>query len=395
MKKLFKYLEIEDIGFLELMVALLPILVAYQFGPLPFGTILELFVICLALQRKVTISNNSFLNPLKFLLIIIILHEIILYFMVGSSSPYMLNNIIQLALNLIFIITVTPRLNFNKFKSCIMLIAVISAAGLVYQFLTLQAGGQIMPLAIPFLSSGLPVDRMTFGATRPMSFFMEPSAFFTFMIVPCFYLLNQKRYDLAAGVLFVMLLSGSTNAIVLGFLLFAVYALTQNISKKYRIVIVGVICAMVYLLFNMSIFETGVDKMNNTEFDTSVRMSNGYYMFKGSDISEMILGVPYPSINEYCLAKNLQVVYYGDMVYSTTFWIMLVKFGIILSFAYLLVLYKMIKDCKRIAPYVVCLFVALFSQSLTFYTIVYVFQMISIYSFMGNNINNKYTIYEK
>ena len=384
MKKLLTYLEIGKVGGLELLFSLYMILVAYQYGSVPLSLLTLLIMDVIALCRPYSDYKiwKSICKPMAWCMAFVVVHEFILYLMIGMGHSHMMNANIALIINVVSIFIIAPKLDFEKLIHSLMIVAIISAIGLVVQFVKILAGAHVSPILLPFLPNPGEQGRFDAIIRRPTSFFVEPAAFTTFMMVPYFYVVYKKHYLLAAGMIFIMLLSGSTTAIGLTFILLAVYACTQIIKLKYRVLVVLIGAIVMIVMFTSSLFEVGVNKMYNTEVETSIRLYNGVEIFLNTKPENLLFGVPYANLTDYCIKERIPVIIYLKGVYCTTFWSVLVKYGIFSLILYLYGYWRMMKDCRDVIPYVVCLLVALFTQSIRYDSGTLVFQLCSIYALM-------------
>lgn len=384
MKKLLTYLELGKVGGLELLFSMYLILTAYQYGSVPLGLLTLLIMDVIALRKPHSDYQiwQSIYKPMAWCMAFAVIHEVILFFMIGMGHSHMMNANIALMINVVSIFIIAPKLDFEKLMHSLMIVAVISAIGLIVQFVKIQAGGTVSPILLPFLPN--PGEQGRFGqdVIRPTSFFVEPAAFVTFMMVPYFYVMYKRHYLLAAGFILIMLLSTSTTAIGLSFILLGVYAFTQKVKIKYRVLIVLIGAVVMTVMFTSSLFEAGVDKMNNTELENSVRLYNGVTIFNNTRLENMLFGVPYANIYDYCIKENIPVVFYDESVYCTTFWFILVKFGLLSIMLYVYGYWRLMKECRDVIPYVVCVLVALFTQSIRYDSGALMFQLCSIYALM-------------
>ena len=76
MRKICDNLDIRRFGLLEVLIALFPILMGYQYGSIPCTLLFLLVMDLLALFRKTNFSLPS--KYMKYLAVFVIMHEVIL-----------------------------------------------------------------------------------------------------------------------------------------------------------------------------------------------------------------------------------------------------------------------------------------------------------------------------
>lgn len=369
MNKLIKYFHINEIGGLELLFAFYLILTGYSYGPISFTWLVLLIMDIWAIKRKVVLY---FFKPILYLLIFYLIHELIILVFYSNFASYHINRIFSSIIVLFSIFIIVPALDYKKMVGSIYVVAIISMAGLLYHYLLLASGrlGDIHPLTLPFLPE-MSTDSRSFEIIlRPTSFYWEPAAYATFMMVPLFLALWEKKYLFAGLILIFNLLSTSTNGIVLSFLMVVVYVFTQKIGGWNRILIVVASVFLVSFLLTSDLFEQGVQKleMESADVEGSIRLSNGPNLIKTIPATDLIFGIPAANIDDYYKVNaSIHSATIGftdkDTIYVTDFWMVLIKYGIIGIFLYLSVFYSFIKRQRLIWPYLLVLLVAMFTQS--------------------------------
>ena len=95
-----------------------------------------------------------------------------------------------------------------------------------------------------------------------------------------------------------------------------------------------------------------------------MRLAQGPYVVSTMRSEEMIFGAPYHNAYEYCLdGRASNVVFYKEEVYMSTTWMLILKYGFIGLFLYLMFYYKIARNNRETLPLVVCLFTVMFSSS--------------------------------
>lgn len=386
MKKLLSFLHVDHVGFLELMLAFYPIVAGYQYGSIPMSLVWALLMDMIAFTRiRKPMRNVILVIVFSF----VILHDVVVWMSNGMSITH-LNFIISIIVFSTSIIIIAPALNFEKLVGSLYLIAFLVCGGIIYHFILLLSGRIITPIPLPFLPAPDISSRLFMEAHRPCSFFWEPAAFVTYMLIPLFISLVKKDWPLMLFFLFCIFLSTSTNGIILAPLMIAVYILfsRQNLSGKSLYAII--LFAMCIWLFNSSLFDAGVDKLERTDASSNVRLSNGPWLVSQMPSEHIVLGIPYHSVNEYLSRGG---VVDGSRIdpsrnfYLSDFWRVLVSYGIFGLILHLSVYFYFIQKDKTLIPYITILLVAQFSQSVAFQS-TYVFQLCFILAYIRNNSNS-------
>ncbi|WP_287621479.1 hypothetical protein [Parabacteroides sp.] len=383
MRKILLYLNLGKIGFLEILFALYPILAGYQYGLLHIDMLTVLIMDMIAISRPLREKKYMF-KPLQICVLYAIVHELVLIPIVGLEHTALIKNTIQLIIIAGSIFIIAPKLNYQKFLHSLMWIALLSSLGIVYHFIELQLGHICHPLKLPFMPDMSGKSRLYEEILRPTSFFWEPAAYVTFMMLPFFLQLQNRKYLSASILLFFILFSTSTNGIALGFLMLVIYVFTQNVEIYYKVIVTILGCFMLYFMLKSSLFEAGIEKMDSVSFENEVRIINGPNMVFGMNKEHWIFGFPKANFDDYVSANpNLNVAILNNGgIFLSTFWNIWAKYGIISLIIYLFSYFKMVLKCRELLPYVVVLFAALFTQSIPYSNYFFLFQMTGMLVFM-------------
>lgn len=366
-RKLFSF---KELGLAEMLVALLPILGAYYLGPVPFSfwILLVLSVVSMFMGKRI---NMQMMKPLFVFFVYFSIHEVLVLIVADSFN---INNRIETSVSILSILFIVPLLNLNKLKACLYFVAVVCIIGLLYQYIIVVAGGTVHPLEIPGLQ--MPEFRLLTETNRPSSFFMEPAAYAFYMYAPIFLSLMDRRFIWTAILILSVFLSSSTTGLFASFIILVVYLISQGSFKgraiKGRtittsIAIVGIVALMVMSLLYTDYFSIGIEKLNNTNFETNVRIWQGPMIVKTMRYSEMIFGVPYGDVMDYVRDGRVQTsLLYGEGtdVFMSTIWRVIFKLGIVGLLLYLNIFYRIVKDFKLVLPLILCLFVVMFTGSM-------------------------------
>lgn len=177
----------------------------------------------------------------------------------------------------------------------------------------------------------------------------------------------NKRFIWTIIIVLSMMLSTSTTGIILAPVVLLTYAFTQNKSTKVKIGYLFLTIAVGWLLFNLSIFEQGVDKLENVDASTNMRLTSGLEYIKHLDKTFLIFGIPSANPTDFFLSggvrgADLSVGLNSGSIYISTFWLVLIKFGIIGLFLYILSICYPARKNKETLLYIVPLLCGLFSN---------------------------------
>lgn len=384
MKRLVQYLSLNHIGVLELLFAFYCILSGYSWGVVK-GNILFLCIMAIIAcgrRRK----NKIQLNELKWLMVFVALHEIVLACIINAPK-YMINNTLSALVSCFLIFPIVKAIRIDKLVGALNLVAIISIAGIVYHYLIIRNGGTVTPIPIPFLGGVESTSRLFEEGNRPTSFYWEPAAFVTYMLVPLFLSLTERRYMWSAIIIASMFLSTSTTGITMSLLMLVCYILTQNVRMKNKVIIVIIACAFVWMLLSTDIFSAGFDKMVDTNIETTSRTVNGPVIVSNMPLLHLVTGMPAANPYDYYMSgwvKSSEIIIKDDTIYCSTIWLVLAKYGIIGLFLFLWIYINALKTTREIIPYIIVLFVSMFFQSFTIGTSGFVFQLIFIFVFINS-----------
>jgi hypothetical protein len=357
MKKIFNYLNLRDVGFLELTFTLTPMLSGFGLGGLPLSLLMwVVLLIIVALQGR--LSRAKVFNPLLFFVLYWFVHTVVIMLVDDVN----INGIIEQIIFFMSVFFLYPIIDFHKLRGCLNWVALIAIMGLLYQWFDIVRGVGVHPLEIPGLS--MAQARLDVLLFRPSSFFMEPAAYVAFMICPLALSLIEKKYLWAIALILSIFLTTSTTGLVLSFVLLGASLFIQKkikIKTSLGLLIIG--GGLFFALTHFDVFEAGVEKVENTDASTNVRLSQGPHIVSTMYPSEWLFGAFYGTVYSYCKSGRAPMVeYYGESVYMSTFWMMILLYGVIGLVLYLNIYYKLFKSSKATWPLLACLFATLFSS---------------------------------
>lgn len=383
MKKLIHYLSIDNIGALELVFAFYCILSGYSWGIVKGNLLFLLVMAMMASTHKG--ENNIKLRELTWLVIFVAMHEFVLAIAINAPG-YMVNNTISTLLACILIYPIVKALKIEKLVGALNLVGLISIGGIVYHYIVIRNGGTVSPIPLPFMPELDISSRLYEEGNRPTSFYWEPAAFVTYMMVPLFLSLRNKKYIWSMVIIASMFLSTSTTGITMSLFMLVCYLFTQKINIKYKALIVVIAGVFVWSLFSTDIFSAGMDKMSQTDIENTSRTINGPAMVFNMPLSDILTGMPAANPYDYYMSGGFysnEIVVKDNSIYCSTIWLVLAKYGIFGVILFLWLYVKPMKVTREIMPFIIVLFVSMFFQSFTIGTSGFVFQIIFIYVFIN------------
>lgn len=385
MSRIIKYLNLNEVGVLEIILALFPLMAAYKYGSLYMSHIILLLLdVVLLLRGKIRFLKFT---PLLLFVIFYLLHQIIGMTLWGITQSYYVNTTISCCIFLVSLFIITPNIDFDKFEGSINWVSIFCLIGLFYHAAIVVAGGTVTPIRIPFLPAPEnPESRMYDELFRPSSFFMEPQSYVSYMILTLFFALRNKKYLWATLVGASMILSTSTTGLAVLPILF-ILSLSRGKNTKWysKLFLVVIFGGLMYFLFNSSWASFGLNKMENTTLSTNSRTSNGPALASMMNGVDMILGVPFANSTDFythSLSQNKGAIIIDGNggVFVSGIWECLVFYGIVGLLFYLLIYWKIWKRNKEITPLLVCIIVTLFTNP-DFLGAWWAFQMMYLLSF--------------
>lgn len=357
MKRIINYLDLNHLGFIELFFTFTFILSGYSISGIPLSPFCWLLLFILSI-RHINNWEKKELKPFKWLTIYCLTVYVFKSLFYGGGNFFGFS---QQVLSFLCLFTLYGRLDYEKFKGAINLVALISIIGLLWQTVLVIAGGEVHPIQLPGLDMS---ESRLLGSNRPSSFFMEPAAYSAFMYVPLLISVTEKKYIWCFVLVLSVFLTTSSTGIITSFIILGVYALTQGLKKRYIILIVGVMFVLFYALLNVDLFQTGIDKIVNTDAENNMRLAQGVYVVSTMHPDEYILGAPYTTPYEYCMAgRASEVTFYTNEVYMSTFWLLFLVYGVVGLLLYLNIYLRLVLRNKIVIPLIACLLVTMFSAA--------------------------------
>lgn len=355
LRKTVDYLNLKDIGLLEIVFALTPILSGYGIGGLPLSLLMWILLIFIvALQGN--LKKTPLFGPLLVFVVYWVAHKMVVVF----TDNVNLNGVIAQLVYFSAVFILFPNLDGKKVRGCFNWVALISIIGLLYQWSIIARGGMIHPLEIPGLK--MSESRLLSESIRPSSFFMEPAAYVEFMLFPLFLSLVDKKRLWTMIIVLSIFLTTSTTGIVLSFIMLGMSVFGGRVRMSSTLIVLIIGAALFYSLTHFDVFNAGIEKIQNTDIETNVRITQGVHIVRSMDSDEILFGVPYDNAFAYCKAKGIaSVAFYGDNVFMPTFWEIILLYGIVGILLYTNIYLYLLKKNKVLLPFLICVVAMWFS----------------------------------
>lgn len=376
--------SIFNIGILELAIALYPIIAGYGYGSfqLAFGFLLIVDIFLINRKRQHKYSFSKIYQYMAF----IVVHCAIWLLVMPSIPSYFVNSFIADIIYLISIVIIVPQVDFDKLKNAIYIVTIICAVGMLYHVFMIKSGHSIQPIKLPFMPDMSSKARLYSFLDRPTSFFWEPQSYASFMLVPLFFLLREKKLICAFAIAATMILSTSTTGIIMALFMIGFYMVTQKQKMQYRLLGIIAVIGLVYFLLYSSFTTAGLEKLQNTDMEENNRTINGLLIAKDMSFFDWLFGVPYANLQDAYEAgyiTNNLIIHADGEVFVSAFWICLCCQGLIGLFFFLNIYWDILKKDRTILPYLVCIIIGLFSNP-DILGAAYVFQLMIMYTFITN-----------
>lgn len=374
-----------DTGVLELAIAFYPIIAGYGYGSfkLSFGFLL---ILDLCLFGRISLRNGQSFNKIYHYLAFIVLHNFLWLFLMPSIPSYFVNSFIADVIYLVSIIIIVPHLDFEKLKNAIYIVSIVCIIGLFYHVILIMSGQSIQPIKLPFMPDMSSQTRLYSFLDRPTSFFWEPQSYASFMLVPLFFTLYEKKIIYAFGIALSMILSTSTTGIFMALFMIGFFMITQKQKMRYRVLGLVAVAGLLYILLYSSFAEAGLEKLQNTDVEENNRTINGWLIAANMNVMDWIFGVPYANLQDAYeagyITKEL-IIYADGEVFVSAFWLCLCCQGLIGLFFFLNIYWDILKKDRTVLPYLVCIIIGLFSNP-DILGAAYVFQLMIMYTFITN-----------
>lgn len=390
-KQIFDY---KQMGLLEFMFALFPIVSGYTLGPIPVHFWWLLIMDFIAYNRY-GLKIKKIPQKYNYLFWFVTIHNFLWTVVIQQHVSTHINLSIGVFIIMSSFYLICPLIDFVKFKNSLKPLTVLSILGMVYCVVMLARGVYIGQLPLPLFEPSRILDTTRdISLLRPNSFFPEPQAFCTYVQIPLFLCLLYKKYIVSFVIMISMILSTSTTGLIVPFLMVAIYFFTQKTSLKLKIFIVSIIACLCLLIAKTNYFEATMNKASNTELTQNERTSVGFMTLPQLNIGDLTWGIPYANLGHMYDAGRIKGDYMllgeGSIhtIFIPTFWSIWFKYGIFGLILYLMVYFDIYKKSKLLLPFLGTVIVTMFSNS-EGVGCTFVYQLCFMYCFIQAQQNNK------
>lgn len=390
-KQIFDY---KQMGLLEFMFALFPIVSGYTLGPIPVH-LWWLLIMDIIAYNRYGLKIKKIPKKYNYLFWFVTIHNLLWIVVIQHNVSTHINLSVGTLIIMSSFYFICPVIDFVKFKNSLKPLTIFSILGMVYCVSMLARGVYIGQIPLPLFETSRLLDTTwEISRLRPNSFFPEPQAFCTYMQIPLFLSLLYKKYIVAFVIMISMVLSTSTTGLVVPFLMVGIYFFTQKVSLKLKFFIISIIICSCLLITKSSYFEKTMNKATNTELATNERTSVGFMTLPQLNAEELVLGIPYSNLGHMYddgrISGDYMLLGEGSShtIFLPTFWLIWFKYGIIGLLLYLMIYFEIYKKSKLLLPFLGTVVVTMFSNS-EGVGCTFVYQLCFMYCFIRAQQNNK------
>ena len=367
-KKIKNIINIKEWGGLECLFIAYPILSGWLLGSLPLY-LFTLVVMDIIAYRRYCLKTRKTSKRVKALFWFVMTHNLVWIFVISDVPSYYFNSWVGMVITMGSIFFIAPVVEYTKMIKPLIVFTAIAACALVYQIILFSSGTLMGQMAIPPFSPSRVIEEIeTFNQIRPSGLFAEPAAYSQFMCLPLFVSLINRKFIISLAIVVLTLLTTSTTGLVVSIFMVAVYFLTQRVPLKLRLLIVIGAVAVGLLMTHSDLFEATIDKAKNTELSENERTGVGLSVLTQLNAAELAFGIPYHDVTDMYADHKLRIQTFTfdsggkEKVFVPTFWNIWFTYGIIGLILYLLVYLEFFKKSHVLLPYLLVIFVKMFSD---------------------------------
>lgn len=279
---------------------------AYGFGNIYLTGAVLLCLLCMMVSRSVVIRMDSSRRALFFFTLFYV-GRLALTGVAGTSvvnRAYFMT-LLQYLASAFVIIYLIDYLDEDKAYKIWKILCIIVGIAVLYQsFQIYVLGHKVYPITVlPPKVSNVMTDVWHRANSRPVAFFTEPSCIAAFLMPVLF--LAQKRNETALAVFLtiILLLCGSTTALVEIAFLWLVMIISRDIHKQLKILLIVLFLLLVFTVFALPVFNATVDKLlyevSGESANFASRVTNGWKIFDAYNFPTKILGASNIDLSAY------------------------------------------------------------------------------------------------
>ena len=368
------------------------VLIYYGFGFASIGEWLLIFFSVLSFRGKLVKIKS-----LIFFIIFIFLYDLyIVFFNNFNLAQSFYNREIFTLIKLFCILIISSNIDFTIFKKSIYLITIITCLGVIYHVILIYFGQSVSTISFYAFEA----SRFNEIVNRPLSIFPEPAAIVSFLIIPLYLLMNERKFIYSVLLSIIIILTTSSTGLVYLVIIWSFFFIKSSYSKLIKLFTIFILFFIVnqYLTNDNLEFtsQKSLSEINELRergsLDDNIRLFSGPLLFSTLSNTEIFFGLRSSSIDDYVYNSNntsLSLLKIEDKVFLSSFWLIWASYGIIGLIIYLYLFFCFYKKNKKLAPLIFIFFTGMFIQKISVGP-VFVFYMIFIITETNyKNINSK------
>lgn len=317
-------------GLVEILFPWFIFLDLYEISIFPLSSIFLIVLICIKI-----FSDQRLRLDKDFALISIFIIFSSLLFFAYYSNFLILKNLLFSLVSIFSILFLFKNFNFKLFYKSYSFAAIISIVGIFIQAAYVYFGNNRLTGPIVAFPSLLSDSNIALSSNRPMSFFAEPQAFATYILVFIILSIYRKKVLLTILSVIAIFLSGSSLGILMIIIILPLTLLDQKMYKSlYIVLVIGT--AILLLLTRIETFNFIFEKIMNIDISNDLRLANGFKIYFSLPLFNMVFG---SGIGNFSAILDMNDIPYLSLYRSSISGI-LIDFGAIFFVFYIIFLFK-------------------------------------------------------
>lgn len=338
-----------------------PILGMYQVSVIPLAYIVYTPLLLVFLLKPRALKIESSIKVLAIVLFIVTLIQLVLPY---TNASVIIHLTLTMYLTLLYYICFTNYVRLEEFMTPYMATSIVFMLGLLYQVFLLFARHQLIDGPIVLFPSLLSKNNVVdVEILRPMSFFSEPQAYATWMVIFTIVMIEHNRFFLAALATLTILLCTSTEGLVLIAFVWIMFLLFSKSNWWAKVLVIVAIIFIATQYTSLEFFEVGYNKAMNTDYEENERLFQGFALFKRLDFAGFLFGMG-TAMNSFYADYASSMGLTGDSVYMSDAIGVFVSFGVFVGICWwVFILQKITFKNKSLLTYSICLCIIPFAQT--------------------------------
>ena len=331
--------------FVYLLIPLFVYLSVYKVGAIYLSYIIGFLYSIYIVYREKEILVNKFLI---LFLIYTLINQLILILLDKDYiiNSEIINNMIMSCITVFIISSLSKIIEEDKLYRTYKIIGIIAMIGLLIHAISIFIlNKNVYPIVIKELSDKTSVV-LRQGINRPVSFFLEPQHYASYMLPLLFLSLKKQKVIFSFLITTSIIISTSLQGILIAGVLWIYYILSvfKGIGKKTAIIAI--------ILIQTPFGEFAIDKLYKTDISTDIRITRGFGVFDDMTTAEKLTGIGPGTISRYISNTGRAVEWFLNTdntfgYFISTYSGVLVNYGIIAGILFNILLISMIKGCSK------------------------------------------------